>query len=320
VTSLLAPGAGELVGDILAEVRSATGGETQISVDLGQPWAEDHAAAQAILPLVQLILISEEELRALLPGLSSPLTRDDEPEAIARLLARYECAPDTVAILKRRAQPTAVSEDEAELRPRVGGVMYRRLSGEVQLLRDEVLRDGLDKRQIIDSTGAGDFFAAAILADATSAHARAVQTLSLAAAMARHKFGHAAETAYAEVDRLLYADTVPPAAGKVFVSHSHADAEIVDALLMVSQQAMVTAHERSSARLSATPQCHSDRRSTPRSTRGQPCPFCPDKGLRSEPCVPTGNGRGPGTAHPNGATYAPGVSGLGGYAHPHQLS
>jgi len=225
------PGAGTQVGEILAEVRSATEGETLVSVDLGQPWAEDPAAARAILPHARILLISEEELRVLLPGLRAPLTREDEPNAVQRLLSRYGCAPETIAILKRRAQPATVVEDEHAVRPRVGGVMYRRLGGEPQLLRDEVLRDGLDKRQIVDSTGAGDFFAAAVLADATSAHARAVQTLSLATAMARHKFGHTAKTAYAGVERLLYSETVPPTAGKVFVSHSHADVEIVGALL-----------------------------------------------------------------------------------------
>jgi len=104
--------------------------------------------------------------------------------------------------------------------------MYRRLPAEAELLRDEVLRDGLDKSQIVDSTGAGDFFAAAVLADMASPHARAVHTLAFATAMARHKFGHTPTTAYDDAEQLLYGDTVPPAAGKVFVSHSHADADI----------------------------------------------------------------------------------------------
>jgi sugar/nucleoside kinase (ribokinase family) len=231
VTSLLAPDAGKLVGEILADVRAATNGTTQISVDLGQPWAEDRTAARAILPHARILLISDDELRALVPGLPSPLERDDERKAVDQLLKRYGCAPETIAILKRRAQPEDPTKSEQDARPRVGGVMYSRLPDEVELLRDEVLRDGLDKRQIIDSTGAGDFFAAAVLAEAASPHARAVQTLTLGTAMARHKFGHTPETAYDDVEQLLYGDTVPPAAGKVFVSHSHADADMVNVLL-----------------------------------------------------------------------------------------
>src|SRR5205807_2500318 len=37
--------------------------------------------------------------------------------------------------------------------------------------------------------------------------------------------------AYDDAERLLYGETVPPTAGKVFVSHSHEDADIVDAVL-----------------------------------------------------------------------------------------
>ena len=233
VTSLIAPDAGRLVGEILASVRM-TNDRTQISVDLGQPWAEDRAAARAILPQANILLISEEELRALLPGLPSTMTRDAERDAVNRLLTRYSCAPETIAILKRRAQPEHAEGDGghgADPRPRVGGVMYRRLPGSRELLRDEVLRDGLDKGQIVDSTGAGDFFAAAVLAEFASPHARAVQTLAFATAMARHKLGHTPKTAYDDAERLLYGDTVPPAAGKVFISHSHQDADIADAVL-----------------------------------------------------------------------------------------
>jgi sugar/nucleoside kinase (ribokinase family) len=234
VTSLIAPEAGPLVGDILASVREMTGDETQISVDLGQPWAEDRAAAEAVLPHAAILLISEEELRALLPGLPSTMTRETESDAVDRLLRRYSCAPGTIAILKRRAQPERADSDDraaAEPRPRVGGVLYRRCSDAPELLRDEVLRDGLDRGQIVDSTGAGDFFAAGVLAEFVSSHARAVQTLTFATAMARHKFGHTPRTAYDDAERLLYGDTVPPAAGKVFVSHSHEDAKIADAIL-----------------------------------------------------------------------------------------
>jgi sugar/nucleoside kinase (ribokinase family) len=231
VTSLLAPGAAQAVAEILKEVSEARGDRIRITLDLGMPWATDRHAAEALLPYASTLLLAEEELQTLLPGSPDRLDRRAEVEAIDMLTREYQFEASSVVVLKRRAWAQTDSR-QAGRRARVGGTMFYRDHRQPAVLqREEVLQEPLDEAQVVDSTGAGDFFAAGILAGLCSPRTEATQTLVLATSMARHKLGHGADTAFLGLEQIRFGVAIPASRGKVFVSHSHRDSEVVGRLV-----------------------------------------------------------------------------------------
>lgn len=174
VTSLLGVGSAEVLADLLQDVVERSP-QTLISFDPGFAWAEaDSPGVHRILALSALIFLNYREFQ-LLGG--HRYAEADEAIA-ARLFGN--CGPNCEMIVLKKYD---------------GVEVFRVDSGEVLLER--LSRVPLAKDVIEDATGAGDVFAAGVLAAVVSAQIQGPIGVAIGLAMARHKLRFVGTSGYA---------------------------------------------------------------------------------------------------------------------------
>ena len=153
--------------DLLTAVRRVNDGVT-ISFDPGHEWAVSGSPAVAgIARLSNVLLLNEVEFRALAGGKPG-----DSDEAVAASLFDRLGRPGVVAIVKRS----------------YGAESFRREGSEVTV--DRQAQVPLTAAEIEDSTGAGDVFAAGVLAVLASGSLTTAMGCLLGLRLARHKLGY----------------------------------------------------------------------------------------------------------------------------------
>ncbi|HEY8546933.1 MAG TPA: PfkB family carbohydrate kinase [Acidimicrobiales bacterium] len=208
VTSLLDPdGPGEL-HRLLRAVRDRNP-EVVISVDPGHVWAtRPTTAVEGIIGLADYLLVNEREFRSLGHG-----DRRDSSEEVAQRVVERFGRRRGVVIVKRSTDIANFHYEEGKVR--ATRVMPPTEHGELSAV------------EIEDSTGAGDVFAAGVLAALASERLHIELGSMLGMALARHKLRHMGtdgHDGFADITRQLLRslDTGPRAprgADCIFISH-----------------------------------------------------------------------------------------------------
>jgi sugar/nucleoside kinase (ribokinase family) len=225
VTSVFGAGAAKNVAHIMERVR-ARQPDVIFSVDLGHVWAGD-PVARSMLGLADLVFLNDVELARLTPTPSSEKEEVREVERVESLLGRSSPrAPSRIMVLKKKRDagrgPDYIGLD--------GAAMFHRSPGSVSIERREVAYEALTTPQIADSTGAGDVFAAGVLASLYSSSVAAESALNLGFSAARYKIQRPGLTGYRDLDSVAVGRAMRPGRGKIFISHDRRDVPIVKAL------------------------------------------------------------------------------------------
>jgi sugar/nucleoside kinase (ribokinase family) len=161
------------LSDLLRRVK-ATGSPTRLCFDPGHVWSGDSSqAVRDIVNLSDYLLVNEREFDAI----TARGDTESRTGAAARLLGRSR-EPAAMIMLK---QPTGITT-------------FRIEAGEPVV--DVVSHRPLPAQDIVDSTGAGDVFAAGVLADlgrTGDCAATVVSGIELGLRLARHKLVHVAD-------------------------------------------------------------------------------------------------------------------------------
>ncbi|WP_170191754.1 carbohydrate kinase family protein [Saccharothrix syringae] len=180
VTSLLDDRAPGRLPALLTEVRRRSPG-TVLSFDPGHAWcAARPPGVDGIARLSDCLLLNEREFRALgdhRPG-------EPERDTAARLLARF-ADPRAAVVVKRPTGTAVFRRDGDEFHP-----------GEL-----------LAERDIADPTGAGDAFAAGLLAVLARDRSAVGLGASLGMALARHKMRHAGYEGFPGLFQEIYSSS-----------------------------------------------------------------------------------------------------------------
>jgi sugar/nucleoside kinase (ribokinase family) len=225
VTSIFGDNAPEYVSELLSETR-ALRPDIMVSVDLGHVWAARRSAVRPILNQADIVFLNEVELVLLTPDPPTAQLVEQEQWRAERTLSELSPTATRVLVLKKR--------DSAGRGPdyigRTGAAMYFRADGSGAVRRHEVMREALGPGQIADSTGAGDVFAAGALAALYSPQVEATNVLQLGFRAARHKMQRVGVDGYDGLGTLALGRSLPAGRGKVFISHSSDDRQLVQVL------------------------------------------------------------------------------------------
>ncbi|MDX6719540.1 MAG: hypothetical protein QOJ63_1794 [Solirubrobacteraceae bacterium] len=224
VTSIFGEGAPHAVAELMHEVRRRRP-DVAFGVDLGHVWARSRASRE-VLALADIVFLNEAELSLLTPTPSNTWPTQSEQERAGWILDRLSAGATRVIVLKKRDN-AGRGDDYIG---RAGAVMYSRRAPGGEVRRHEVIHEALGPSKIIDSTGAGDVFAAGALAALYSPKIEAEQVLGLGFAAAAHKMQRPGIEGYKNLDLVASRDWLPAGQGKVFISHASADAALVRAL------------------------------------------------------------------------------------------
>ncbi len=180
---------------------------TLVSFDPGHPWASNQTpAVEGILALSDFLLVNSNELAAL----AGDAGDEDEDEAtVAHVLERLE-SPDAVVVVKRADGVTVGQRSDGST---------------VECLR--LPQIPLPDDRIQDSTGAGDVFAAGVLAAVAGERLQLELGAALGMRLARHKLRHvgsAGHAAFPDIARELIRGHVAKGRSTrlpkgVFISH-----------------------------------------------------------------------------------------------------
>jgi sugar/nucleoside kinase (ribokinase family) len=175
VTSLLDPVSPGRMLALLTEAKRRNP-EVKLVFDPGYTWcAEQPDGARKLLGITDYLLVNYREFQAL-GGLEEHASDDDMAEAV---LGR--CGPKCAALVAKQYDRVL------EFRPLDGGV-----------LREEYEQRPLEPDTIEDATGAGDVFAAGLLAALASPRLQFELGAFLGLRMARHKLRSVGDRGYAE--------------------------------------------------------------------------------------------------------------------------
>lgn len=224
VTSLFGDCTPRHVAELMAAVRRRSA-DVRFGVDLGHVWARTQAARD-VLKLADVVFLNEAELGLLTPTPSSPWPAEGEQERASWILDQLSTGATRVIVLKKRDDAGRGDRDVG----RAGAVMYSRREPTSSIHRHEVMHAALGQNKIIDSTGAGDAFAAGALAAMYSPKAEASRILGLGFAAALHKMQRPGLEGYKNLETLATEGSLPTGRGKVFISHASSDARLVRAL------------------------------------------------------------------------------------------
>lgn len=212
------------VADLLDELRHGRERRAPltISVDPGMPWASTGLSHLApLLRHADIVFLNTDELAALVPG-------EADVETAAGVLASDVCKrTGAVVVLKRRALFDGESDgpDVLSRVRRTGASFFPTRHG----TSHQVVQEALPALAVSDSTGAGDVFAAGVLAAMYSPHVRIATAVRVGNAAARRKMQDG-EAAYDTLRTVLYDEALPASTGPLFVSHAFADLGLVWAL------------------------------------------------------------------------------------------
>ncbi|HXN61872.1 MAG TPA: carbohydrate kinase family protein, partial [Acidimicrobiales bacterium] len=223
-TSIFGDAAIEDVRSLILAVRAAND-RVIVCIDPGHVWA-GFQATRKLLSLADVVFVNEAEL-ALLTPIPKAQGVAGEVERCGELLRDGSDRRRGVVVLKKsdpvNRSPHYVGE--------VGGAMYWSDSlAKNGLRRVEFLREALASAAIRDSTGAGDVFAAGVIAALESREAAARSALRIAVDAANHRLQRPGLTGYQDLWNVPGGDRLPSGLGKVFISHARADADIARAL------------------------------------------------------------------------------------------
>ncbi|MER7009711.1 PfkB family carbohydrate kinase [Dactylosporangium sp. NPDC000555] len=182
LTSFLDPRTPQRMLAVLETVKQRSP-ETMISFDPGHVWATSPTPAIAeLVGLADFLILNNREFRAL----GEHAEGDDDTLVADRLLCRAQ--PDAMILVKK---PSGIST-------------FTRTGGEVR--REHYAQSTLPAGEVEDDTGAGDVFAAGLLAVITSDRLQVELGALLGMALARHKLryvGHGGHAHFPKVARDL---------------------------------------------------------------------------------------------------------------------
>lgn len=226
VTSLFGRDAPQRISAVLAQLRQ-TAPRVVISVDLGHVWAGNRRAMAKVLTEADLIFLNRDELNLLTtPG-------GDDSDPVAERTRRVS------EVLTMTARPKATVyvktlEDRSEpghyRYARAGGTVFVRNGDGLASESETFLMEALPTGAIADSTGAGDVFAAGIVAERYSPRVRTTAGLRVALEAVRHKIQRTGIASYSELGDVRRGVDPSPNRQKVFISHASADEALVRAL------------------------------------------------------------------------------------------
>jgi sugar/nucleoside kinase (ribokinase family) len=178
VTSLLDPASATRLCTLVEEAKRRNP-ELKVSFDPGHAWCVDQpAAAMGLLRVADYLFLNYREFK-LLGGQGELGEFQPDEGTAARVLSR--CGPSCAAVVLKRYDRVLVYRRRGE-----------RVTGE------EYGHQPLDVDVIEDATGAGDVFAAGMLAAMTSDQLRLELGSLLGMKMARHKLRHVGDRGYPE--------------------------------------------------------------------------------------------------------------------------
>ncbi|MFI5914348.1 PfkB family carbohydrate kinase [Dactylosporangium sp. NPDC051541] len=178
VTSFLDPRTPSRMRAVLEAVRQCSP-DTLISFDPGHVWATDPTPDIAeIVRLADFLLLNKREFEAL----GDHRDDDDETDVADRLLRRAR--PGATILVKKPSGITTFIRDEAGVR------------------RDHYVQSALTAGEVEDATGAGDVFAAGLLAVITSDRLQVELGALLGMALARHKLRYVGHSGHSQFPRV----------------------------------------------------------------------------------------------------------------------
>lgn len=226
VTSLFGRDAPQRISAVLAQLR-VVAPRVVISVDMGQVWAGNRRAMAKVLTEADLIFLNRDELNLL----TTPGGDDSDPTA-----ERVRRVTEVLAMTSRPKAAVYVKTLEDRAEPghyryaRAGGTFFVR-GLDSQASEDETfLMEALPAGAIADSTGAGDVFAAGIVAARYSTRVRTTAGLRVALEAVRHKIQRTGTASYDGLGDVRRGTDPNPSRQKVFISHASADEALVRAL------------------------------------------------------------------------------------------
>lgn len=202
LTSLFGPGTEVFVANLVESVLDSPR-RPSLSVDPGETWArsagpsQNGAAVARLLELADLIFVNREELTC--------LTGSDDEDGARALLERYSRGRETKLLLLKSVTSARCFSLGGD------GVIAHRSPQRV-----------LPPPRIADSTGAGDVFAAGVLAGLFSDRGRTAAAMGLGLAASRRKIQFVGSEGYKDLDRVILGSP-DPSPGRLFLSHSFQD-------------------------------------------------------------------------------------------------
>lgn len=208
ISSIFGKGAAKAILALLRAAQGEAATPISVSVDPGLDWAQRaHAdpSIRGILKLAGHIFVNERELRHL--GTPAYSRSDIGIQA----LDNYGGPNVRAILLKEFDRSHVLSKGE----PRVDAV-----------IEQAVIPVG----RIADATGAGDVFAAGVLAGIHSQRGRELGGSALGLRAARRKLQFLGDAGYEALTRLFEEDDAPPV-GPIFISHAYQDQALAQAFV-----------------------------------------------------------------------------------------
>jgi sugar/nucleoside kinase (ribokinase family) len=222
VTSIFGDEAPGAVASIIRRARQLKA-DLVVSVDPGLVWSSARGASAAVLAEADVLFVNEAELRRLSSTVSGDSERIRERARVSDVLAHLSPRAGRVVVLKRTS-----SRSREDYVGTAGAALYYETAGE--LIGQEFIREALPPDRIADSTGAGDVFAAGVLASMYSPRVEATRTLRLGFSAARYKLQRKGLDGYRGLEAVVRGRALPSGQGKVFISHSSKDRLLIEAL------------------------------------------------------------------------------------------
>jgi sugar/nucleoside kinase (ribokinase family) len=209
VTSFLGPAGPSGVLELIRAVEEKNG-SVCFSVDPGAVWAStamNDGAVTEILRRAQYAFVNLPELRM--------LGRTDDPAVAATRVLADSSDDASVVVLKEWNRAVRFQWD--------------RRSG--RAVGQAVEQSVLPIPCIVDSTGAGDVFAAGVIAGEVSKPVRRSLALRLGLAAGRHRLQHLGDAAYDRLGEVVAGQWVEDSGTDVFISHAAADSSTTTAVV-----------------------------------------------------------------------------------------
>jgi sugar/nucleoside kinase (ribokinase family) len=222
VTSFFGDNAPSDVAALMKAVRDRRP-DILFSVDVGHVWAGKRATHK-VLRHADIVFLNEAELCLLTTFPKAGLSSDREWERALEVLDQLSPRASRLVVLKKKDDAGRGSDYIG----RAGAAMYHRTGADP--VRYEVMREALPPEKVVDSTGAGDAFAAGVLAGLQSPGVEAARILRLGFSAARYKMQRPGLKGYRGIGRVVLGRSLPPGRGQVFISHSRQDEHLVRAL------------------------------------------------------------------------------------------